>query len=616
MALSIKKYIMAVILAGALILFMGAALQPAFADDPSGDPAASEVQYDVVLSSEALENGALPGSSYEIRAELRKNNVPEALPEGAVCQWYATTLPIDLDGNGTSDVPEDFAMITQDPSDPMMATLEFDYLPEGFEFITVGVRMEILVGSDVFASSDTRQIDVEDGFYEVIWPEIDPDMLLHEPAEVSVKVVHYSGTAGDMTEKVCEADAYWEGGSLEGENPVMKIVPGERKEDGSYPFTITRLRANADVDDITLKVRYKDYNAQRSFPLYSYSTDLSECAVGLNSGKYFSVYGENMVYVDEEAAKADGQPAVVPAENVFIYLPDGERKQKFDPELFDIKVEKYSGYDKDTYDDIYVPASFPLTFDPAGTKQNGVRTDGTATYFVTLTAKAGSGYTGKTYDQFVGVYSKYSLYNFQENYGGVMEFTALESSKYFQLWDKDPYWRYEVLKGSKVTKGLKPTVKIGDKKLTLGKDFTVVYRNDKTKKTVKSFPTTAGEYTVTITGKAPYYGSDSSIHFKLGKKNPMTVKGKTLTIKAGKKLKKTKKYKVSKVLTKKKSKGKVTYKKLKGNKKITINKKTGKVTVKKGLKKGTYKVKVSVTAAGNAQYFAKTKKVTFKIKVK
>ena len=42
---------------------------------------------------------------------------------------------------------------------------------------------------------------------------------------------------------------------------------------------------------------------------------------------------------------------------------------------------------------------------------------------------------------------------------------------------------------------------------------------------------------------------------------------------------------------------------------------TGKVTVKKGLKKGTYGVKTKVTAAGNANYKALTKTVTFKVKV-
>ena len=52
--------------------------------------------------------------------------------------------------------------------------------------------------------------------------------------------------------------------------------------------------------------------------------------------------------------------------------------------------------------------------------------------------------------------------------------------------------------------------------------------------------------------------------------------------------------------------------------KVTDTKKKAvtKVTVKKGLKKGTYKVKVSVKAAGNDKYNPITKKVTFTIKVK
>ena len=52
-------------------------------------------------------------------------------------------------------------------------------------------------------------------------------------------------------------------------------------------------------------------------------------------------------------------------------------------------------------------------------------------------------------------------------------------------------------------------------------------------------------------------------------------------------------------------------------KKFKINAKTGKVTIKKKLKKGTYKLKVKVKAAGNANYKASAwKAVTVKIKVK
>jgi endo-1,4-beta-xylanase len=66
-----------------------------------------------------------------------------------------------------------------------------------------------------------------------------------------------------------------------------------------------------------------------------------------------------------------------------------------------------------------------------------------------------------------------------------------------------------------------------------------------------------------------------------------------------------------------KGQGTITYSKVSGNQKIAINQSTGKVTVKKGLKKGTYKVKVKVKAAGNANYKASAwKTVTFSVIVK
>ena len=102
----------------------------------------------------------------------------------------------------------------------------------------------------------------------------------------------------------------------------------------------------------------------------------------------------------------------------------------------------------------------------------------------------------------------------------------------------------------------------------------------------------------------------------LKKANTMTAKGKTVKLKYKTLKKKTLKIAKTKAFTIKKPQGTVTFKKLKGNKKITVNKKTGKITVKKGLKKGTYKVKVSVTAAGNKTYKKVTKKVTVTIKVK
>ena len=60
-------------------------------------------------------------------------------------------------------------------------------------------------------------------------------------------------------------------------------------------------------------------------------------------------------------------------------------------------------------------------------------------------------------------------------------------------------------------------------------------------------------------------------------------------------------------------KGKKSFKKY-----IKINSRTGNVTIKKNrkMKKGTYRVKVSIMDEGNTNYNAASKTVSFKIKVK
>ena len=105
---------------------------------------------------------------------------------------------------------------------------------------------------------------------------------------------------------------------------------------------------------------------------------------------------------------------------------------------------------------------------------------------------------------------------------------------------------------------------------------------------------------------------------KLAKKaNTLSVKAKKPSLKASKLKKKKQTIKASKAFTIKGAQGTVSYKKKSGSsKKLSINAKTGVITVKKGTKKGTYKIVVAVTAAGNEQYEARTKKVTVKVKVK
>ena len=143
-----------------------------------------------------------------------------------------------------------------------------------------------------------------------------------------------------------------------------------------------------------------------------------------------------------------------------------------------------------------------------------------------------------------------------------------------------------------------------DLELKNGTDFTVSYLNNKN----------AGTAKIVITGKGKYTDSVEASFIISKAANPMTVKGKTIKVKASRLSKKAQSFAAKKAFTIKKAAVKVTYKKKSGNKAVTVSG-TGKISVKKGLKKGIYSVKVNVTAAGNTNYRKAVKTVTFKVKV-
>ena len=156
----------------------------------------------------------------------------------------------------------------------------------------------------------------------------------------------------------------------------------------------------------------------------------------------------------------------------------------------------------------------------------------------------------------------------------------------------------------------KPKIKtVNGLELKEGTDYTVEWSNKSSKN--------AGKYSVTLTGKGLCCGT-VTVAYKINKAaNPLKIKAKTATIKYSAVKKKAQTLAVTKVITfTKKGQGTTTYAKSSGDKKITIDKKTGKVTVKKGLKKGSYKVKVKVKAAGTDNYKAAAKTVTFTVNVK
>ncbi|MCR5024479.1 MAG: leucine-rich repeat protein, partial [Lachnospiraceae bacterium] len=166
----------------------------------------------------------------------------------------------------------------------------------------------------------------------------------------------------------------------------------------------------------------------------------------------------------------------------------------------------------------------------------------------------------------------------------------------------------------------RPTIKqIGDKELVRGTDYTAKWSDTLSKD--------AGKYTITITGKGNYIGKTTATYTIKKAKNTLKVvakkdtykvtysklKNKTQSIKA------TKIYKYTSI---NKTIGDLSYElstakkgKKDFSKSFVINKKTGKIKIKKGLKKGSYKIKVKVTAAGDKNYKNVTKAVAFTIKV-
>ena len=147
------------------------------------------------------------------------------------------------------------------------------------------------------------------------------------------------------------------------------------------------------------------------------------------------------------------------------------------------------------------------------------------------------------------------------------------------------------------------SVVLNGKTLAQGTDYTLSYANN----------TNAGTASVTVKGTGDYKGTATG-SFTIAKANQsLTAKASTKTVKKAKVKKKAQK--VSGAIKVTGAQGKVTYAKKSGSAKLKVAS-NGKITVKKKTKKGTYKVKVVVKAAGNGNYNAATKTVTVKVKVK
>ena len=166
--------------------------------------------------------------------------------------------------------------------------------------------------------------------------------------------------------------------------------------------------------------------------------------------------------------------------------------------------------------------------------------------------------------------------------------------------------------------------KYGDKAFSLGAKAktTLSYKSSNTKiatvdskgkVTIKA----AGTVKITINAKATstYKAATAKVlTIKIAKKAP-TIKTKIGTKNLSYNTLK-KRAQVFTLGTSVNSKGTLTYKKLSGSRAVSVNSKTGKLTVKKGLKKGTYRVKVQIKSAAKGNYTAGSRTVTVTVRVK
>lgn len=168
-----------------------------------------------------------------------------------------------------------------------------------------------------------------------------------------------------------------------------------------------------------------------------------------------------------------------------------------------------------------------------------------------------------------------------------------------------------------------------DNKSTIVKDyadannlaFGIEHKYDSGKVTKAATPTATGIKTYTCAGCGV---TKTEVIPKCAKyANTIKVTAKKPTLKYKKLKKKAQSISAKKAMTVKDAKGKLSYKfssakkgKKNFKKYFKVSSKSGKITVKKKLKKGTYTVKIKVTAAGDDTYKAGTKTVSIKVKVK
>ncbi len=559
---------------------------------------AADNDYYIEINSRNGDYVALPGRSITLWASVYQD-----FEDGAeILDNEDIDLRWEL-GNDDSD----FARIRIYKDEPGMAVVQFHELKPGQTEIEGMVRATVTAsvdGKDV--ASDTVYLSVDNDFYQ-LYPNYQlADLNIGETQnDIYAQVVHYTVDGPEDGTPVKNVEFTWEY-DPEG---ALEINTTEKSEDLAV-YSIKRV--SSELTFVTLKAEWKTEEGEELsdygfFWFRDIPRDMNEYKVVLPIE--YSDFGGWTSFVDDDFVIKRSeleQDVVVHEDNLL--LESGKD--------YDLMIYKYTGYNEETGEPLWVEYSGDLKVDPKGSEPdiNGEPTEGTAAYMITARAKEGSIFTGETND-----FSQYIFMNSNRCIGGYVPDIEFSRS-YVKYLDDEPYYRYEVKPGTV----LEPTVKLNDELLAEGIDYESVYDGfavidgEVEPYTSPEFPLYPGEYTFHAEGIGEYYGTSYSVNIKAGYSNEnFKASAKTLKVKLAKKKTKTTKkvtFAKSKAFKVSRNLGTVTFQKVSGNSKITVSS-AGKVTVKKGLKKGTYTVKVKVTDADTDLYFGAEKTVSLKVKV-
>ncbi|MBR2547984.1 MAG: hypothetical protein IKF07_07340 [Eubacterium sp.] len=562
----------------AMVLMMAAGATTAYADDTG---------YDVEIKpvfKEGFSYIALPGGSIPLTADVYYDFEGESYRDDGDLEFKWEL----------GDDDSQFAKLKVHKYTNSLATVEFRNLPAGETEIDAIISVKVTAYSDdVEVGTDTIFLLESDDYYQMYPTYLDSYLGVGESREVEVEVRHYSLSTPKSGEIVKNVEFDWEvdGGAFEGlDKPVSRT-------DEKAVYNIKRMSAEESLLVLHGKWGEGEDTHEEWSVLWTENipTDLNEYKVKLpsdiNSWEDFVDEGE---VIDRQYLE-DNTSVYYERKDETLYLKNGID--------YELKVQKYLGYNEETGIPVWKDWEGDLKTDPKGSEPdlNGEPTEGTGIFRVIAVAK-GDTLTGMTedYAEWVYMYSKKSI----SGYAPFFEFDYT----YGSYLDDEPWFRYDVKPGVI----LDPTVKLNDEELEEGKDYTVNYYGINVDYAGTEFPEDPGEYYAFAEGIGEYYGTTYIRYIKVGKTNlDFIASGKTIKAKASKKMTfaKAKAFKVSG------NKGTVSFEKISGDKKITVSS-AGKVTVKKGLKKGkTYKVKVKVIDSDSDLYFTSSKTVTLKVKV-